>query len=201
MKFPHELVTVTGCKHSSAPPQSNHWLFAEKVSPCHSSKSGDLPLNVLCASNHLRTAANINIFSKEKKMTKLKKCVLSAVSIVVLMAVTVLSFASCDKKEKAPEGSVTVQITVEVTDDMGVVTPYSITTNKATLRGALEQEELVKGEEGQFGLYIKEVCGTVADYDTNGAYWALYKNGEYLTCSVDDEVLEDGAVYQIVYTK
>ncbi|MBE6562954.1 MAG: DUF4430 domain-containing protein [Ruminococcaceae bacterium] len=127
--------------------------------------------------------------------------VLSAVSLVVLMAVMALSMISCDKKDDAPASGTEVTITVQVTDDKGEMTPYSITTTETTLRGALEQEELVEGEESEFGLYIKKVCGITADYDVDGSYWALYKNGEYLANSVDAEILEDGAVYEITYTK
>jgi len=127
--------------------------------------------------------------------------VLSAVSLVVLMAVMALSMISCDKKDDAPASGTEVTITVQVTDDKGEMTPYSITTTETTLRGALEQEELVEGEESEFGLYIKKDCGITADYDVDGSYWALYKNGEYLANSVDAEILEDGAVYEITYTK
>ncbi len=128
------------------------------------------------------------------------KRILSAVSLVVLMAVMALSMISCDKKEDAPTGT-EVTITVQVTNDKGEMTPYTITTTETTLRGALEQEKLVEGEESEYGLYIKKVCGITADYDVDGSYWALYKNGEYLTNSVDAEPLEDGAVYGITYTK
>lgn len=134
-------------------------------------------------------------------MTKTKRIVLSAVSLVVLMAVMALTFVSCDKKEETPDSSTQVTITVEVTDDKGNTTPYVIETTETTLRGALEQEELVEGEDGEFGLYIKKVCGITADYDVDGSYWALYKGEEYMTNSVDQEILEDGAVYRIVYTK
>lgn len=137
-------------------------------------------------------------------MTKTRKKLLSAASLLVLMAVMALSVISCDiKKEEAetPADPVEVTITVEITDDTGKMTPYVIKTEQTSLRGALEQENLIEGEEGQYGLYIKKVCGITADYDVDGAYWALYKNGEYLTSSVDDEKLEDGAVYQITYTK
>ena len=134
-------------------------------------------------------------------MTKTKRIVLSAVSLVVLMAVMALTFVSCGKKEETPDSATQVTITVEVPDDKGEVTPYVITTTQTTLRGALEQEELVEGEDGEFGLYIKKVCGITADYDVDGSYWALYKGEEYMTNSVDQELLEDGAVYRIVYTK
>ncbi len=136
-------------------------------------------------------------------MTKTNtKRVLSAVSLVVLMAVMALSMISCSKNDDVPVVTgKEVTITVQITDDKGEMTPYTITTTETTLRGALEQEKLVEGEEGEFGLYIKKVCGITADYDVDGAYWALYKNGEYLMNSVDTEILEDGSIYEITYTK
>ncbi len=134
-------------------------------------------------------------------MTKTKRIVLSAVSLVVLMAVMALTFVSCGKKEETPSDVTKVTVTVEVTDDKGNTTPYVIETTETTLRGALEQEELVEGDESEYGLYIKKVCGITADYDVDGSYWALYKGEEYMSNSVDQEMLEDGAVYRIVYTK
>ena len=127
--------------------------------------------------------------------------VLSAVSLVVLMAVMALSMISCDKKDDVTVTGTDVTITVQVTDDKGETTPYTVTTTETTLRGALEQENMVEGDESEYGLYIKKVCGFTADYDVDGSYWALYKNGEYLMNSADDEILEDGAVYEIKYTK
>lgn len=136
-------------------------------------------------------------------MTKNKNVFLSAVSLFVLMAVAALSVISCGKEEKKEDTGkgIKVTVTVEVTDKEGEKTKFVYETEKSTLREVLEENSLVKGDESEFGLYIKEVNGIRADYELDGAYWAMYKNGEYLTSSADDEELTDGAVYGLVYTE
>ena len=148
-------------------------------------------------------------------MTNRKK-ILSVVSLFVLLAVTALSVISCGQNNQTTptdsEAIVTdapvsaeqngeVTITVQVTDNEGKTTDYQITTAETTLRGALEQEKLVEGEESEYGLYIKTVAGVTADYDTDGSYWALYQGDEYLMTSADTTPIADGDLFKIVYTK
>lgn len=134
------------------------------------------------------------------------KKTLSALS-ALLTIIFALSLCGCQKPDNADSNpsdtnkNTTVSVTVEVTFEDGSSESFDITTDKPTLRAALEEKNLIEGDEGQFGLYVKKVCGVTADYDVNSAYWAFYKNGEYMTCSVDDEALTDGASYQIKYTK
>lgn len=77
----------------------------------------------------------------------------------------------------------------------------TIKTDKTILADALLENNLVEGEEGAFGLYIKSVNGIKADYDTDGAYWALLKNGEYADAGADSTTITDGEHYELVYTK
>lgn len=67
VEIPHELVTVKSCKYFLCSAAEYPLAYAEKVKVCYSLKSGDLPLNVLCASNHLRTA--------EKRISNCRKTV------------------------------------------------------------------------------------------------------------------------------
>lgn len=148
------------------------------------------------------------LFKGEKKMTNRKK-ILSVISLFVLLAVTALSVISCGQNNQTPtdtepvsaEQNATVTITVQVTDNEGKTTDYEIATQETTLRGALEQEKLVEGEESEYGLYIKTVAGVTADYDTDGSYWALYQGDEYLMTSADTTPIADGDLFKIVYTK
>ena len=148
------------------------------------------------------------------------KIFLSLVSLLVLMAVAALGLISCGKTnepeatdsvvesekqtESAPdsEDANSVTVTIEITDDKGEKTSkeYSSSTAK-TLADILKENDLVEGEESEYGLMITTVNGVKADYNTDGAYWALYKNGEYMMTGADGETLEAGAVYGLVYTK
>ena len=92
-------------------------------------------------------------------------------------------------------------ITVTVVDDKGVSTDFEIKTDAGNLGEALLEAKLVEGEMGDYGLYIKTVNGLRADYDLDGAYWALSKNGEYLMTGADKTSIADGEHYELTYTK
>ena len=130
-------------------------------------------------------------------MTKLKK-ILSVLLVLTLTAAAFMSFAGCEK----PTGNNDEKtITVTVTDDKGEKTVFTITTNSPNLRGALEQEKLVEGDESEYGLYVKVVNGVRADYDKDGAWWGFYKDGKQLPSGIDDTIISDGDKYEIKYEK
>ena len=100
----------------------------------------------------------------------------------------------------APD-SETVTITVTVTDDKGQAKDFEIKTDADNLGDALVANGLVEGEMGDYGLYIKVVDGLRADYDLDGAYWAISKDGEYLMTGADSTPIADGEHYELTYTK
>lgn len=91
--------------------------------------------------------------------------------------------------------------TFVVVDNQGASTNFTIKTNEATLRKALEQEGLIKGSESEFGLMVEEVNGIRAVYAENQAYWALHIGEDYAMTGVDSTMVENGATYKFVYTK
>ncbi len=154
---------------------------------------------------------------------KILRSFMSVLLVFVVVAAMAFSFASCGADEtKDPENNAPVAddsgddtaaddpdpekvgaktITVDVVDANGDVTTFTINTDEEFLSGALEQEKLIEGEDGPYGLYIKSVNGIVADFDTNGAYWALSKDGEYLMSGADTTPIADGEHYELTYTK
>ena len=72
---------------------------------------------------------------------------------------------------------------------------YEIHTDAETVGKALIDYDLVQGDDSEYGLYVKTVCGETLDYDLDGAYWAFYIDGEYAMTGVDSTVIEDGALY------
>ena len=74
-------------------------------------------------------------------------------------------------------------------------TNYEIHTDKDVVGDALLDLELIAGEDGDFGLYVKTVNGITADYDVDQTYWAFYVNGEYAMSGVDTTEVEEGASY------
>ena len=91
------------------------------------------------------------------------------------------------------EGSKTMDFTV--VDKDGVTHLYTIHTDAEMVGQALLELELIDGEEGPYGLYIKSVLGQVLDYETDGMYWGFYVNGEYALTGVDQTPITEGESY------
>ena len=140
---------------------------------------------------------------------------------IILIALMLLSFTSCDvlknglqslplfntvektgawenatyrKDVEFGKGANTVQVEVKAEGESITVTLH---TDKETLGDALMEYDLLKGEEGAYGLYVKFVNGIEADYDKDQTYWAFYKNGEYMMTGVDTTVISDGEHYEL----
>lgn len=96
------------------------------------------------------------------------------------------------------EGNKKVEVEVEAN---GQSVTFTINTDAETLGAALLEHNLIAGEEGQFGLYVKTVNGMLADYDINKSYWGFYQNGEYLMSGVDTTAIVGGEHFEIVYSK
>lgn len=92
-------------------------------------------------------------------------------------------------------GEGTKKFAFTVVDKDGNETNFEIATDKETVGEALLALELIKGDEGAYGLYVKEVNGITADYDVDKTYWAFYVNGEYATAGVDATAIEEGSSY------
>jgi hypothetical protein len=96
------------------------------------------------------------------------------------------------------DGDTTVQLEVKV-EDQSVT--FTIKTDKEILGDALIEHGLIEGDAGAYGLYVKKVNGIRADYDKDGAYWCLYKDGEMSMTGVDTTKISDGEHYEFVYSK
>lgn len=116
----------------------------------------------------------------------------------VLIAATALTIAACGEKD-AVNGD--KEFTFICTDIDGVQQKQSVVTDAKTVGEALIEKDLISGEEGPYGLYVKSVCGITADFDTDGTYWAFYINGEYAMSGVEKTDIVDGATYELKIEK
>ena len=126
------------------------------------------------------------------------KKLLSMILCVVLVAAMALFATGCMENgapEETTDSAESISFTVVVVDLEGKETTYEVTTTAATVGEALLAEELIAGEEGPYGLYIKEVTGIPLDWDTHGKYWAFYIDGEMALTGVDSTDVAEGAVY------
>ena len=108
---------------------------------------------------------------------------------VILAFCFIASIAGCASKEPdvvfdgelQEVGSGAKSFALIVDDVAGNVLGYKVKTDKETVGEALFDLKMIDGEDGPYGLYIKSVCGIIADYNDGGKYWAFYVNGEYAT--------------------
>lgn len=134
-------------------------------------------------------------------MIKMKTKRLLASFIVLVMIFTLGACGETQKDVITTTEPISVEaqdgktFTFEVIDGNGNKTQLPIMTDVKMLGDALQKLGYIKGEEGPYGLYIKEVNGITADYDTDGTYWAFYINGEMSMKGVDQTEIVDGDVY------
>ncbi len=110
---------------------------------------------------------------------------------------------SDSKAEKEADTQTDVQVVGEgstqfdftVTDQDGNETQFEVHTGKETVGEALQELDLIDGDDGEYGLYVKTVNGITVDYDKDGAYWAFYVNDEYAQTGVDSTEITEGDSY------
>ena len=135
---------------------------------------------------------------KSKSRFTLKKA-LAAAAFALLIAALTLVYVTF--REKAQAGS--KNITLSVIDSAGKETIYTLSTDAEYLLGAMEEVEglTFSGTEGPYGMMLTTVNGETADYNTNGAYWAIIVNGNYGNYGVSMQPVEDGDGFVILYDK
>lgn len=90
-------------------------------------------------------------------------------------------------------------VTVTVVDGDGASTEFALDTDQEFLRGALEEAELVEGEESEYGLFVTTVNGITADQEQE-QWWCFTKNGEALETGVDTTPIADGDAFEVTLT-
>lgn len=142
------------------------------------------------------------------QMTRFRKS-LSLIVCIVLIAATALFTTGCndnngsvsnpDTSFSQTDGNILgqgeTQFTFTVVDGDGKETAYQINTDQKIVGEALMELDLIAGEEGDYGLYVKTVNGITFDYDKDGKYWAFYVDGEYAQQGVDATEITEGATY------
>lgn len=78
---------------------------------------------------------------------------------------------------------------------------FTINSDKEIVGDVLKEHNLVEGEEGPYGLYVKAVNGIEADYDKDQSYWSFEKDGESMLRGVDSTKFNDGDRFSLVRTK
>ena len=113
------------------------------------------------------------------------------ISLACLLVLTSLFFVVGCGKESETE----LSFTFKVVHLDGTEKSFEVKTYKTILGDALTEKGYISGYQSQYGLTVETVDGETLDWETSGAYWALYQNGEYSPTGVSLTKIEDGATY------
>lgn len=106
--------------------------------------------------------------------------------------------ATYQEDQTLGDGNTTVSVEVQAEDK---TVTFTLKTDKTTLGDALLEQNLIAGDRGEYGLYVKVVNGIEADYDKDGHFWSLCQNGTMLMTGVDTTPIKNGERYELVYAK
>lgn len=121
-----------------------------------------------------------------------KKTVIAAVILVIVAALMLGVWYFT--RQKPVEGQKDITVTVVYKDKTS--DKFEITTQQEFLGGALEENNLVKGEESEYGLFITEVNSVKAD-TANQEWWCVTKSGEQVNTGIDVTPINDNDSFEI----
>ena len=125
-----------------------------------------------------------------------KKLVISALALVLVVALFAgIYFAT---RPETQQGSKTITVTVVHKD--GTEKEFVCHTDEEYLGAVLVAEEIIVGEQGEFGMYFNVADGETADYSVDGGWWQVFIGEESATVGVDGIAIADGDTFQLVYT-
>lgn len=130
---------------------------------------------------------------KQKKFSK--GLIIALVVFCLLVAGTFIAWKTLAPKGEAGDKTIQVEVIAEGTEPKA----HTIETDAQFLRQALEEQNLIAGDESVYGLFVKTVDGITAD-DANEEWWSFTKAGEMLMTGVDDTPIADGDHFEITLT-
>jgi len=125
-------------------------------------------------------------------MNKSTKTGLALVAVLIVLVVgALLAYHFLSPGTTVGAKTITVTIDHMVGDDKTI----EIKTDAEFLRGALEQEKLIEGENSQYGLFITLMDGEKAD-ESKQQWWGFTKSGEYVDTGIDQTPIADGDSFE-----
>ncbi len=125
---------------------------------------------------------------------KSNKKIIIAVSIVLAILIAGSALVYHFYGPSTQQGS--KEITVEIVFAQGDSKTVEIKTDAEYLRGALEEEDLVEGDEGEYGLFITAVDGVKAD-SLKEQWWCITKGGQTVVTGIDSTPIQDGDKFEL----
>jgi hypothetical protein len=115
------------------------------------------------------------------------------------LAVVIISMLLVYNQFKPETNQGAKKITIEVVIPEEETEAFTLHTDAEYLRQALEEANLIKGSDGDYGLFITEVNGRISD-DTKQEWWCITKDGAQVNNGVDTIAIADGDKYEITLT-
>lgn len=128
---------------------------------------------------------------------KSNKKIIAVVCVVLAVLVAAMALVYHFYGPSSEQG--TKKITVDIVFAQGDTKTVKIKTDAEYLRDALEEEDLIKGSESAYGLFVTSVDGVEAD-SAKEQWWCFTKNGEMLSTGVDTTPIQDGDKFEITLT-
>ncbi|MBQ8599071.1 MAG: DUF4430 domain-containing protein [Oscillospiraceae bacterium] len=121
--------------------------------------------------------------------------------VAVVLVVVLMAFAYSTFSEKPVAGA--KAITIEVVNSAQESITYEVNTDAQFLQQAMDEAEGLEYtySDGPYGPMVETINGESAIYETDGAYWGFYVNGDYCNYGISEQPVENGDAFQIVWTK
>lgn len=100
-------------------------------------------------------------------------------------------------KFRPETNSDTKEITVTVIHADKSEKNFTYKTNAGFLGDVLTENGLIKGEKGEYGLYITTVDGETAD-DAREQWWCILKGEESVNTAADKTPVQDGDCFRLI---
>lgn len=114
---------------------------------------------------------------------------------------TVATEENISETEATVADAVEKQITITVVNQDGTEEVYDVATEADFLLEAMETVEglTFDGTKEDWGYSLTTINGLYADYEKDGAYWAVYVNDQYGQYAVDAQPVADQDAFKFVY--
>ena len=141
----------------------------------------------------------------------MKKIIALLMALSLLVVLTACDLGDISKKvtdkledtgileESAKPNQGEATFTVVVIHKDGTEKTLTYTTKEAYVGPVLEEDGLIQGNAGPYGMEITHVDGEKAVYTEDKAYWAVYEEEEYALQGIDTTPVVDGRTYKLVY--
>ena len=128
-----------------------------------------------------------------------KTKILAVILLIAMIAALAMSLYSCEKADENTLGKGKTTFKLDITDDKGVTTAYTIKTNEKTVAAALQHKDVKLIASDNTVDNFNTVNGMKADWEADSAYWAFFIEGEWAMDSAFNTDVVEGANYAFKY--